>query len=168
MVNFPLGFDSTIPAKLGLPPIPNNVAEGIVIKPLHDVVLESKQGMKRVIFKRKVEGFAERKPRRMEKSEKGLLTNGELLKYEMLALVTEQRLVNTISKLGQPSTDKGTNPSWNEIQSALTADVLDEFKTDEELWEKFISMPKHHKGKLIAEMKEDCERTIEEYIAKLD
>lgn len=166
MVNFPLGFESTIPAKLGLPPLPGNIAEGIVVKPLHDVMLESKKVMKRVIFKRKVEGFAERKPRHKDfegKSEKGSPANEEVLKYEVLALVTEQRLVNTISKLGQPSPE-GTDPSWEEIHSALTADVLAEFKTDKELWEQFISMSKHHKGMLIAEMKEDCDRTIEEYI----
>lgn len=167
MLCYPLGFESTIPAKLGLPLLPNNIAEGIVVKPLHTAVLECKKGMERVIFKRKVEGFAEKKRRwKVPKVKQGFPNDADeyqLLKYEMLALVTEQRLVNTISKLGQPETDESTGPSWQEIQSALITDIIAELKTDEELWGKFIRMSKQFKGMLMTEIKDDCNTTIEEY-----
>ena len=167
MLNFPLGFESTLPAKLGLPQLPNNTAEGIVIKPVHTAVLESKGAMKRVIFKRKVDGFAERKPRCEDfraKHKQGCQQNYQLLKYEMLALVTEQRVVNTISKLGQPSVGGG-GPSWDEIRSALISDVMEELKTDEALWGTFISMSKHYKGVIMTEIKEDCKQMTEYYRA---
>ena len=143
MVNYPLGFESKLPAKFGLPPLDKpNIAEGIVIKPLKNVVLESKNGPRRVIFKRKVEGFAEVKPRgRGRGYKKQAATAGtwkpdnsqdfELLRYEMLALITIQRVVNVISKLGRPSptqpqeidsTSKGNRkPSWTLTESVDTA-----------------------------------------------
>ena len=118
MISYPLGFESKLPAKFGLPPLDKpNVAEGIVIKPVKDVVLESKKGPKRVIFKRKVEGFAEVKPRGRDRVANGYKKQAEdatwtpdndgqdfeLLRYEMLALITMQRVVNVVSKLGRPS-----------------------------------------------------------------
>lgn len=117
MISYPLGFESKLPAKFGLPPLDKpNIAEGIVIKPIKDVFVESKKGPKRVIFKRKVEGFAEVKPRGRERVANGYRKqieptwtpnsdgqNFELLRYEMLALITTQRVVNVVSKLGRPS-----------------------------------------------------------------
>jgi hypothetical protein len=172
VLNFSLGFESTLPGRLGLPLLPNNVAEGVVIKPVHTTMLESKLGMKRVIFKRKVDGFTERqlRPRDFKKDEKQSYPGGvpdqldrQLLKYEMLALVTEQRIVNTISKLGQPSSDGSTGPSWEEISSALVNDVVAELRADEELWGKFTSISKQSKRGLMMEVKEDCNLTVEGY-----
>lgn len=112
MNSFPLGFESKLPAKFGLPALDKpNVAEGIVIKPLKNVVLDTKKGPKRVIFKRKVQGFAEVKSRGLGRGYKrqaepwtpgGSSQDFELLRYEMLALITTQRAVNVISKLGRP------------------------------------------------------------------
>lgn len=175
MVNFPLGFDSTIPAILGMPPLPDqtrNIAEGIVIKPLKNVAVESKEGIKRVIFKRKVDGFCERKPRRIAKREQKTFDKNQLdyqlLQYEMLALITEQRAVNVISKLGQPeqkSTSK--DPSWEDVLSALISDIVAELKMDDELWEKFIGLPQHLKGSLITKTREECNVIVEEYKEKV-
>ena len=120
MISYPLGFESKLPAKFGLPPLDKpNVAEGIVIKPMKETILETRKGPKRVIFKRKVEGFAEVKHRSHEHVANGYKTSAEggtvwtppdsdtqdyeLMRYEMLALVTTQRVVNVISKLGRPS-----------------------------------------------------------------
>ena len=119
MINYPLGFESKLPAKFGLPPLDKpNIAEGIVIKPLKDIVLERKKGPTRVIFKRKVEGFSEVKPRGRDRVANGYKKQAkatwtpdsdsqdfESLRYEMLALITTQRVVNVTSKLGRPSID---------------------------------------------------------------
>lgn len=171
MINFPLGFDSTIPVKLGLPPLPkqSNIAEGIVVKPLKNSVVESKEGKKRVIFKRKVDGFCERKPRRRVKEHPVFdHDNYQLLKYEMLALTTEQRVENTISKHGRPDEISGEEPgtkgpSWEDIHKALICDILAEIKMDEELWEKFNRIPKQQKAVLMTEIKEDCSEVIDNY-----
>ena len=117
MISYPLGFESTLPRRFGLPALDKpNVAEGIVIKPVKNTILDTKKGPKRVIFKRKVDGFAEVKPkgRADQGYKKQAATSGswtpdnaqadfELLRYEMLALITTQRVVNVISKLGLPA-----------------------------------------------------------------
>ena len=143
MISYPLGFDSKLPAKFGLPPLGKpNVAEGIVVKPVKDIVLESKKGPKRVIFKRKVEGFAEVKPRGRDhrvangykKQAEGATwtpdSDGqdfELLRYEMLALITTQRVVNVVSKLGRPSvSDTSHSPAKLGQKSSSSPDSLTE------------------------------------------
>ena len=165
MENFPLGFKTTIPAKLGLPPLPegiSNIAEGIVVKPLKNTMFETMKGIKRAIFKRKVDGFRERKPRGPRQklfnahgSSDETPPDYEVMKYEMLALVTEQRVVNAISKLGAPQKKsiEGTVPSWSNIERAVLTDILAELKLDDELWEKFNKMSKHFKGMLMVEVK---------------
>jgi len=47
-MEYPLGFDSTIPERLGLPPLPpgSNKAEGVVIKPLTPLWMEPSHGEK--------------------------------------------------------------------------------------------------------------------------
>ena len=137
MISYPLGFESKLPAKFGLPPLDKpNIAEGIVIKPIKDVFIESKKGPKRVIFKRKVEGFAEVKPRGRERVANGYRKQAEptwmpnsdgqdfeLLRYEMLALITTQRVVNVVSKLGRPSI---SDPSSSGQESSNTPQTLTE------------------------------------------
>ena len=116
MTSFHLGFDSKLPAKFGLPPLGKpNVAEGVVIKPLKDAVLECKKGPTRVIFKRKVAAFEEVRKRGLGKENKGTSRSRdrtpansqdfELLRddSEVLARITIQRIVNVTSKLGHPS-----------------------------------------------------------------
>ena len=143
MLGYPLGFQTKIPPKLGLPSLEgrSNTAEGIVIKPLKNVVLETSKGPRRVIFKRKVEKFLERK-QRTRPSDKNQYSKQqadlELLKYEMYALVTEQRAVNVISKLGLPSSDE----DWEAITEDLVGDVLEQLSSDhEELWSKCQQEP---------------------------
>lgn len=169
MINFPLGFNSTIPPKLGLPPLPTNVAEGIVVKPLKNVLVECKGSTKRVIFKRKVKNFCERKSRREEKKELSLPYTSQMeytaLKYEMLALITPQRIVNTISKLGLPNkaSADSSDPSWKDIESGLMDDVIAELKLEDDVWEKFNTMPRQLKVALMTEIREECKTSVEEY-----
>ena len=175
VLDYPLGFITKLPAKFGLPPITEkpNVAEGVVIKPLKNVMLESKNGPKRVIFKRKVENFMERKkvrvPRENPKgknhktTEKGQRQRQhedfQLLKYEMYALVTEQRLVNVISKQGMPESEE----EWEETTESLVADVLEDLALEnEELWAKYQKEPKFMK-RLMRDLQEESVRTVTEY-----
>jgi Rnl2 family RNA ligase len=105
-LTYPLGFDSTIPQQLGLPPLSSaNKAEGIVIKPLKHLLVPSSKGEIRPVFKKKIPEFAEDK--RFGLAEKWSephhdATNIplEMLKWEVFNLVTENRLHNVISKIG--------------------------------------------------------------------
>ena len=156
MLSLELGFKTMLPEKLGLPPLldKKNTAEGIVIKPLKNVVLDTKKGPQRVIFKRKVENFHERRKPRMavassegktqQQQQQGKGKGGkkgrrdherqaklDLLKYEMSALASEQRLVNTITKRGVPNSDS----DWAEVREALVRDVLESTESEnEEVW----------------------------------
>lgn len=194
MMSYPLGFESKLPAKFGLPALDKpNVAEGIVIKPLKNIVLDTQKGLKRVIFKRKVEGFAEVKSRGRDYSYKkqteAWMPNSrhdlELLKYEMLALITTQRVVNVISKLGRPpllslQTDKSKTLAgkqkkqggsilfehqveWKDIILGLVKDVIEELESEHsELWA-LCQGDREKMGEIMREMKEQCTECVEEY-----
>lgn len=174
MLDYPLGFTTKLPAKFGLPPIPEmpNVAEGVVIKPLKNTVIETKNGPKRVIIKRKVENFIERKKVRVpkenpkgknhkatEKQNQRQYEDFQLLKYEMYALVVEQRLVNVISKQGMPESEE----EWEEITANLVADVVEDLALEnEELWAKYQKEPKFM-SRLMRDLQEESARTVQDY-----
>ena len=197
MIGYPLGFQSKLPAKFGLPALDKpNVAEGIVIKPVKNLVLDTMKGPKRVIFKRKVEGFAEVKPRGRggrQKKQREPTANGingqdyELLKYEMLALITPQRVTNVMSKIGRPSekasaseqsklldsagskkTSKEDAQSrgrveWKDIVRDLVKDVIEDTELEHgELWTS-CQMDGQRMGRVMKEIKEECIQCVEEY-----
>jgi len=57
-MDYHLGFNSTLPEKLGLPPLREaNQAEGIVIKPLSEINIPAKKGTVRAIVKKKPLNF---------------------------------------------------------------------------------------------------------------
>lgn len=56
----PLPFESTLPARLGLPPLDApNLAEGVVVRPTRELVLQGRKGPLRPLIKRKIAAFAE-------------------------------------------------------------------------------------------------------------
>ena len=189
MLNYPLGFNTKLPSKLGMPQLPAdtkpNRAEGIVIKPVKTLVLDTAKGERRVIFKRKIEGFMEKKQRNWQDGKKGASVGYnqeyELLRYEMLAMVTEQRLVNVISKFGVPVatmvhpfttepktetkvTSEGMSEEWSEIEGELVGDVLEELTLEqEELWTSFQQQWPMLVGQLMEELKQECTCTVQQY-----
>eukprot|EP01126_Amoeba_proteus_P055738 TRINITY_DN6941_c0_g1_i4.p2 TRINITY_DN6941_c0_g1~~TRINITY_DN6941_c0_g1_i4.p2 ORF type:complete len:178 (-),score=43.49 TRINITY_DN6941_c0_g1_i4:41-574(-) len=109
-LEFDVKFESHLPARLGLPKIENNYAEGIVIKPLKELHVNTKKGTTRAIVKKKAVEFQEiryhdaKKPMQERNTDVGPL---ETLKWEIPSYVTENRLHNAISKFGSFScTDK--------------------------------------------------------------
>ena len=109
-----------------------------MIKPLKDVVLECKKGPTRVIFKRKVAAFEEVRKRGLGKENKGTSRSRdrtpansqdfELLRDEVLARITIQRIVNVTSKLGRPSPTlsltKVTEPTSQDNDEPLTKSTV--------------------------------------------
>ena len=175
MLDYPLGFESTIPAKLGLPPLPDDIknpAEGVVIKPVKNLVLETIREPQRVIFKRKIEGFRETKPRERRAQTRGKDTeynpDYELVKCEMFAMVTRQRLVNVISKIGLPDSDndspKEVRERWHRIREGLIGDVLEDLAIEhEDLWRDFKRNHAAMVGRVRSDLRKECDTTVKEY-----
>lgn len=108
MMSLPIGFESTIPAALGLPPLPpGNKGEGVVVKPVRAVSVPRRAGSIRPVIKRKIPEFAE--DARFHEAEKWAARPApadgavalEVLRYEVSALVTETRLAAAVSKVGR-------------------------------------------------------------------
>lgn len=167
MLSCALGFDSKLPAKLGLTALERNIAEGIVVKPLKNTVLETGKGPRRVIFKRKVENFLERKQRvkgwgRDVRQKNTYDPDFETLKCEMYAMVTEQRVVNVISKQGRPVTVE----EWEEVVGGLVSDVLDCLSSEnEEAWSKCRKDPGQFE-QLLRELREESEQAVQQLRTK--
>lgn len=103
--DFPIRFDSTIPRRLGMPPLPTgtNLAEGVVIRPLREITLETAQSVVRPLLKRKIAEFAEDKRfHEAEKETSAPVYNGalDLLKWEAYNRITVNRWQATLSKTG--------------------------------------------------------------------
>lgn len=120
---YPNIFESTIPKQLNLPEITNNVCEGVIIKPFNPCFFASG---KRVIFKNKNEKWKEvsSKPERA----KVIVNVPEYLSsiYEdSCRYITENRLKNTISKVGFATFEK-----FNVLNGMFVQDILQDFSED--------------------------------------
>lgn len=98
----PNAFVSHIPDWLGLPPIENNICEGIVIRPVVPMFLRNGS---RVMIKSKNERFAEKKARKGPGPELNLSATYSDEMKELVAVLatyfTEPRLDNVISHIGE-------------------------------------------------------------------
>jgi Rnl2 family RNA ligase len=126
-IAFPIGFESHVPALLGLPPIADNKAEGVVIKPVRPVVVPRRAGSIRPVIKRKIPEFSE--DARFHQAEKWaapVVTGGALeqLLWEVYPLVTEARLDSAVSKVGRP---QGGDPVR---RAQILALVIDDLTTE--------------------------------------
>jgi Rnl2 family RNA ligase len=124
-LSYPNAFQSHIVDWLGLPPIDNNICEGVVIRPVEPVFFRNGS---RLLLKNKNSKFAEKKT--VKKSRPDLLAAEPAYSKElnnMLIIteeyVTENRLNNTISKIGDVSFPKDTG----KLIGLLSKDILDDF-----------------------------------------
>ncbi len=122
---YPNNFSSTIALDLGLPEIQPNICEGVVIKPIQNTYLPNGT---RVILKNKNEKWSE-KNRRANKSstKKENVASEKVLKWqeEISAYVTENRLDNVISKIGEV-----TEKDFGQILKMLNQDITEDFFKD--------------------------------------
>jgi len=137
-IDFPIGFSSTLPARLKLPPLKSiNKAEGIVVKPLKNIYLDSKKGKQRLIIKIKIPEFSEIKFNEAEKwseTKNSGISQFDIIKYEIQSLITENRLNNAISKLGKPS--KSDKEGLKALLQLYYNDIIESLKeTSAESWE---------------------------------
>ncbi|MBD1879658.1 RNA ligase family protein [Coleofasciculus sp. FACHB-T130] len=164
-------FDSTIPALLGLPKLPfSNQAEGIVIKPVKSIYIDTSKGRIRPVLKRKIPKFAEES--RFHQAEKWgdqkLATSSHYLSDEkwlheaMLALVTENRLMNTLSKVGRVS---GKDPkAIDKVFQLFVNDVIETFNESYESI--FKTLPEKSQQTLIEQLEQESKKLMNNYFKK--
>eukprot|EP00754_Rhynchopus_humris_P002897 Rhum_TRINITY_DN11579_c0_g2::Rhum_TRINITY_DN11579_c0_g2_i1::g.45295::m.45295 len=119
-VNFKLPFQSRIAKKLGYPTLPDNQAEGVVIKPYASEVMVptiAKGKMVRAILKIKAEKFSELSDKRVVKGLEGASDAHVLCKM----CVNANRLAAVVSKTG-----KLTKKNRSEVTSRFIDDVVEE------------------------------------------
>jgi len=115
-------FPTTIPEYFNLPEIPDNICEGIVLKPILGLMTE---GGDRVILKSKNEKFLEvsREPKRPRKMAPELSENARDAIYEIMPYINENRLRNVLSKHGE-----FTKKEFGVIIKAFKEDIYMDFE----------------------------------------
>ena len=156
-LDVPIRFASRVPAMLGLPSLPDvgvpNLAEGVVVRAAREAApglvgggkAATGKGGARAMFKRKIEEFSEKMYRNDDWKEArgggsggGSGGNGggggggadeeELLRYEMLAAVTENRLAAVVSKVGRVNvTDRA---ACRALLDLFVDDVIEQLEAD--------------------------------------
>jgi len=123
-LRYPNDSLSAIAGWLGLPPIEDNICEGVVIRPVEPVYLHNGA---RVLLKSKNERFAEKKSVKkrapklfIEPSYSELLNNLLPVAEEY---INENRLNNVVSKIGSVSVPKDTG----KLIGLFSKDILDDF-----------------------------------------
>ena len=123
-LKYPNAFQSKIAEWLGLPAITDNICEGVVIRPV--VPMYFRNGS-RVLIKNKNERFAEKKSvKKRNKLFSEPVPYSEALKTlipELEAYVTEQRLANVVSHIGEVHVPM----DFGKIMGLLSKDVLEDF-----------------------------------------
>jgi Rnl2 family RNA ligase len=167
-------FDSTISTLLDLPKLPfRNPAEGIVIKPVKLIYVETPKGKVRPILKIKIPEFAE--DRRFHQAAKWTsqkltplqaptqgLSIEEELSQEMLALVTETRLSNVISKIGRVSIS-----DWDKKQEVVQLLIQDVLETFNEEWESiFSTLSAESQQILMEQLHQESQKLVEVYFSQ--
>ncbi len=156
-------FESTIPAILNLPPLPQvNKAEGVVIKPVKSIYIETCKGRIRPIIKNKIPEFAE--DNRYHQAQKWTCENRELtfedeLCQEMLVLVTVTRLDNVISKFGRV-TNREIEKS-NQLVEFLEKDVLESF--NEEYETIFNALSVENQNYIMVKLHQASQKLVDDY-----
>ncbi|MDR1882492.1 MAG: RNA ligase, Rnl2 family [Prevotella sp.] len=121
---YPNVFQSHIAEWLGFPPIEENVCEGVVIRPVEPLFFKNGS---RLLLKNKNSKFAEKKS--IKKRNPALFDkpaySKELIDIQTIveSFITENRLNNTIGKIGEVSFPKDTG----RLIGLLAKDVLEDF-----------------------------------------
>ena len=122
-LNQPNLYQTTIPKLHGLPEIENNTGEGNVIRPVN--VLHFGNGS-RVIFKNKNDKFSEKEHKKQPKAPQEPLPDHLLkLNEEAYKYVTENRLRNVLSKIGQIN-----EKEFGKLLGLYSKDVVEDFAKD--------------------------------------
>lgn len=177
-MDYNIHFITKIPSRLGLQQIEGNKAEGVVIRPVRELLIETKKGRVRPLVKRKIEEFSEvrfdmtRKQASDSSSAPSSSSSSsvnhhhgvdaaKLCEYEMLALITMNRLNNAISKLGKP--DPNNKAQNLELLQLYVSDVIETLTDDEQTGELYRALSNREKEELQDKVTLEAKRLIFEY-----
>lgn len=119
-LNFPNEFQSHIPEWLGLPPIEDNICEGVVFKPMIPQFLNDGS---RIVLKNKSARFAEKKGEHKHKEIKDVPEDVQRMNAVIAEYVTDNRLCNVISHEGEFDMPK----EFGKLIKLFTEDILQDF-----------------------------------------
>ena len=123
-MQYPNTFQSQISNWLGLPMLEDNICEGVVIRPVQPIYLHNGS---RVLLKNKNARFAEKKSVKKRAPKLFIEPSYSELLNSLLPVaeeyVTENRLNNVVSKIGQISVPKDTG----KLIGLFSKDILDDF-----------------------------------------
>lgn len=117
---FTNAFQTHIPEWLGLPPIKDNICEGVVIKPM---VPQFFNNGNRIVLKNKNERFAEKKKEHVHKEVRDIPSEVLNLSETLCSYVTDARLCNVISHEGEFDMPR----AFGQVIKLFTTDVLEDF-----------------------------------------
>ena len=138
-------FQTTIPDMLGLPPIDDNICEGIVLRPLVPAFYPSGS---RVILKSKNARFAEKEnKKKTPRIIVELTPEAQQLLDELDSLLTENRLRNVLS---QGDLEVITNKDFGKLMKLFTSDVWEDF--DKEFHNEFSILNKEEQKRITKAM----------------
>lgn len=121
-LEYPNNGESIVYESYGLPKLENNIMEGVVIKPWK---VDAWIGQSRVIFKNKNEVFAEKSHEKKKNIQIDVPPIVKQAMEEISAYVTENRVNNVISHLGEVS-----EKDIGRIIGITAVDALDDYKKD--------------------------------------
>lgn len=164
--NYKIEFESTIPQILKLPALDKaNKAEGVVIKLVKSIYVETKKGRVRPIIKNKISEFAENN--RFHQAQKWdyqqHLDVESLISQQVLGFLTLNRLKNVISKVGRFSgNDNKIIEQLKLIGELLIWDVLDSFN-ETESEKNFNNLSSKSQELIMNNLEEAALNLVEEY-----
>lgn len=123
-LEYPNAFQSHIAEWLGLPPIDDNICEGVVIRPVTPMYMHNGS---RVLIKNKNARFSEKKEQKKRNKifSEPVPFSDELkqLLVEMEVFVTENRLANVVSHIGEVHLPQ----DFGKLLGLFSKDVFDDF-----------------------------------------
>ena len=122
---YSLDFNSTIPARLGLPQLEDNLAEGVVIKPTRAFTIETPKGPIRPILKRKHPQFAEdhRYHQAQPPTQTGHVDPMVEVEWAMHTMLNINRIQAAISKEGRPTNEAQYQALYRAVVEDIWADL---------------------------------------------
>jgi Rnl2 family RNA ligase len=157
-LDYPTGFESQVPGWLGLPPLPGNRAEGVVLKPQKDLWVPSAKGPMRPVLKHKIAEFSEDERFHGATKWKPTPPQGAWLSLEDLrgmatAFANEARLASAVSKVGPPPS--ATSPAATALLELLVEDILEQLEV--EAGDSLRALPPESRAWLEAHVRQEAE-----------
>jgi Rnl2 family RNA ligase len=155
-------FKTTIPTYFGLPELDGNICEGIVIRPVKPLFLRTGS---RVLIKSKNEKWAENNKFIDKEILSKLLHEGEKLSEEasflceeVYKLITQNRLINLISKIG----DINSKKDIGKLLGLFNKDVLIDFMKNYQ--NKYNTLEKHESKAVNKFLNKHAGQLINDYL----